>query len=72
MIRVLIIEFVLILAFAAVACRMFGNEYESFQNITSSWYSLFACELFIKLLDVVRKFKVCDPFERNQCAEDSH
>ena len=72
MIRVLIIEFVLILAFAAVACRMFGNEYESFQNITSSWYSLFACELFIKLLDVVRKFKVCGPFERNQCAEDSH
>jgi hypothetical protein len=61
-IRVLIIEFVLILAFAAVACRMFGNEYDSFQNISSSWYSLFACELFIKFLDVVRKFKVCDPF----------
>jgi hypothetical protein len=40
--RVLIIEFVLILTFASVACRMFGSSgHESFRNLSVSWLSLF-------------------------------
>jgi len=38
--RVILIEFFLILSFAAVACRMYKN-YESFQGLSSSWLSLF-------------------------------
>jgi hypothetical protein len=38
--RVLAIELLLILMFAAVACRLFG-EYEQFRNLSNSWLSLF-------------------------------
>mmetsp|Transcript_22693 Transcript_22693/g.33507 ORF Transcript_22693/g.33507 Transcript_22693/m.33507 type:complete len:807 (-) Transcript_22693:66-2486(-) len=38
--RVLALELFLILAFSAVACRLF-TQFESFQNLTTSWLSLF-------------------------------
>ncbi|KAG7368064.1 ion transport protein [Nitzschia inconspicua] len=38
--RVLLVEFGLILTFASVACRMFG-DFESFHNLSRSWLSLF-------------------------------
>jgi hypothetical protein len=41
LIRVILIELYLILAFAAVACRLYYND-ESFQNLGQSWLSLFA------------------------------
>lgn len=39
--RVLVIEFGLILTFAAVGCRMFGSKHDSFHNLLTSWLSLF-------------------------------
>jgi hypothetical protein len=42
-VRVLVIEFFLILTFAAVGCRMFGKNHESFHSLTTSWLSLFEC-----------------------------
>ena len=39
-VRVIMIEMMLILAFAAVACQLF-REYESFKNLSASWLSLF-------------------------------
>lgn len=42
--RVLIIEFGLILTFAAVGCRLFGAKHESFRNLSTSWLSLFECK----------------------------
>jgi len=41
-VRVLVIECLLILTFAAVACRMFGHQHDSFQNLRDSWIHLFA------------------------------
>jgi hypothetical protein len=41
--RVLVIEIFLILTFAAVACRLF-HGYSSFQNLSTSWLSLFKCK----------------------------
>lgn len=35
--RVLIVEFGLILAFASVACKMYGGHHESFHNLSTSW-----------------------------------
>jgi len=40
-IRVLIIEFFLILTFAAFAREMFGNKFEDFLDLQTSWFSLF-------------------------------
>jgi hypothetical protein len=42
--RVLGLEFGLILSFAAVGCRMFGSNHESFHNLSTSWLSLFECK----------------------------
>lgn len=39
-VRVIMIEMMLILAFAAVGCRLF-REHESFKDLSSSWLSLF-------------------------------
>jgi len=39
--RVLMIECLLILAFAAVACRMFGEQFDSFDTLQNSWLNLF-------------------------------
>jgi hypothetical protein len=39
-VRVLVMEMLLILMFAAVACRLF-HEYESFQDLKTAWLSLF-------------------------------
>ena len=39
--RVIAIELFLILTFAAIGCRMFGNRHESFHNLSTSWLSLF-------------------------------
>ena len=41
-IRVLLIEVVLILSFAAVACRLF-QDFESFDHLSIAWLSLFKC-----------------------------
>lgn len=41
--RVLVIEGFLILSFAAVACRMYKG-YDSFENLSVSWLSLFECK----------------------------
>ena len=41
--RVLVIEMFLILTFAAVACQMFRG-YNAFENLTTSWVSLFECK----------------------------
>jgi hypothetical protein len=48
--RVLIIEFGLILTFAAVGCRLFGAKHETFHNLSASWLSLFErkCGVIIK------------------------
>lgn len=43
LLRVVIIELFLILAFAAVACRLYYND-ESFHNLSASWLSLFECK----------------------------
>lgn len=40
--RVLVIELVLILSFAAVACRLF-QDFESFDHLSVAWLSLFKC-----------------------------
>ena len=45
-IRVLVIELVLILSFAAVACRLF-NDFESFDHLSVAWLSLFKCMYFV-------------------------
>lgn len=45
--RVLMIECLLILAFAAVACRMFGEQFDSFDTLQNSWLNLFKCKSFI-------------------------
>ncbi len=42
--RVLIVEFGLILTFAAVGCRLFAAEHDSFHNLSTSWLSLFECK----------------------------
>jgi len=42
--RVLLIEMLLILAFAAVGCQLF-HKYEGFKDLTSSWLSLFERKL---------------------------
>lgn len=42
--RVIVIEMLLILAFASVACQLFHN-YDSFKNLSSSWLSLFECKI---------------------------
>ena len=39
-VRVIVMELLLILMFAAVACRLFGHD-PSFENLSSSWLSLF-------------------------------
>lgn len=39
-VRVILIEMMLILAFAAVACQLF-RDYDSFKDLSSSWLSLF-------------------------------
>jgi two pore calcium channel protein len=39
-VRVLVIELLLILMFAAVACRLF-SDYDRFQDLSTSWLSLF-------------------------------
>lgn len=41
--RVLLIEMVLILSFAAVACRLF-HDFEPFGHLSVSWLSLFKCK----------------------------
>lgn len=41
--RVLLIEMVLILSFAAVACRLF-SDFEPFDHLSVSWLSLFKCK----------------------------
>ncbi len=43
--RVLMIEMLLILAFASVGCQLF-HKYESFKDLSSSWLSLFECKQF--------------------------
>lgn len=40
-VRVLAIEFFLILSFAAVGCRMLGHRHDTFHNLSTSWLSLF-------------------------------
>eukprot|EP00536_Pseudo-nitzschia_multiseries_P010321 jgi/Psemu1/202884/e_gw1.309.2.1 len=40
-IRVLLIEFFMILIFASVAYRMFGNDFDDFADLQTSWLSLF-------------------------------
>ena len=44
--KVIVIEMVLILVFATVACRLY-YKHESFESLSRSWLSLFACEFFI-------------------------
>ena len=44
-IRVLVIELVLILSFAAVACRLF-HDFESFDHLSVAWLSLFKCTFY--------------------------
>ncbi|CAB9517978.1 Two pore calcium channel protein [Seminavis robusta] len=39
--KVLFIELVLILSFAAVAVRLFGSDFESFRHLSVAWLSLF-------------------------------
>ena len=39
-IRVLLMELLLILMFAAIACRLF-HKYERFRNLSTAWFSLF-------------------------------
>jgi hypothetical protein len=41
--QVLVVEGFLILSFAAVACRMY-KAYDSFENLSVSWLSLFECK----------------------------
>ena len=41
--RVLALELLLILSFAAVACRLYGAQFESFATLSQSWLSLFQC-----------------------------
>lgn len=41
--RVLALELLLILSFAAVACRLFAN-FESFRDLPTAWVSLFQCK----------------------------
>ena len=43
LLHVILIEFFLILIFAAIACRLY-YDYESFQSLPQAWVSLFACE----------------------------
>ena len=45
-IRVLLIEFFLILIFAALAQGLFGNRFEDFMSIPESWISLFKREYY--------------------------
>jgi len=42
-VRVLVIEMVLILSFAAVACRLF-QDFDPFDHLSVAWLSLFKCE----------------------------
>ena len=54
--RVLLIEMLLILAFASVGCQLYHN-YESFKNLSSSWISLFECKPFSRLVSIVTKIE---------------
>ena len=47
LLRVLLIEMILILVFATVACRLYHNH-ESFQSLPEAWISLFAREFILK------------------------
>jgi hypothetical protein len=47
--RLLMLEMFLILIFAAVACRMFRG-YDSFENLSTAWISLFECKYRYQLL----------------------
>jgi hypothetical protein len=46
LLHVILIEFFLILIFAAIACRLYYDN-ESFQSLPQAWVSLFACEFAI-------------------------
>jgi hypothetical protein len=41
--RVVAMELLLILSFAAVACRLYSN-FESFRDLSTAWLSLFQCK----------------------------
>lgn len=71
LVRVILIEFFLILAFAAVACRLYSSknnngdyadekqhEYDYFQNLERSFLSMFACEWSARFWDMKQIMKM--------------
>ena len=60
--RVLALELLLILSFAAVACRLFA-KFESFRDLATAWVSLFQCKSKATRMHILGSAAVTDSYE---------